>query len=175
MTFFDSTIVWAKGEAFEMLVLAVAGVAVLLTAGLLWKFGTTPVGNALPAPLVVVAMIFILSGIGGYVTSPGKIAEFEVAYEESPVAFITAEKTRVENFDVIYRYTIVGAGLAFFAAILVFSLTLNPIARAVAVALVAIGLAGLVIDMFSKERAVAYEFAIDTELARINEASRDPE
>ncbi len=169
MSFLDHTMIWAKGEAFEMLLLALAGTLLLAAAGLLWKLAPTPVGQALPIPLSVVAMIFVAAGIVGTFGNSGQLAKYESAYEQSPISFVHAEKARVEQFEDLYAYTIIGAAIAFAAAIVMFKLSENETLRAIAIALVVIGLSGLVIDMFSKERAMTYAQAIDAEIVRLNE------
>jgi len=168
MGFLDHTMIWAKGEAFEMSLLVLAGTLLLAMAGLLWKLAPTPVGQALPIPLSVVAMLFIVAGIVGTSGNSSRLDEYESAYEQSPARFVHAEKVRVKKFEALYTYTIIGAAIAFAMAIVMFKLSENETMRAIAVTLVLVGLSGLVIDMFSKERAKTYEQAIDAETVRLN-------
>ena len=76
---------------------------------------------------------------------------------------------RVESFEAIYRYTLIGTAMAFTVALCLFAKSESPTLRGIAVALVLLGFSALVIDMFSKERAVVYEQAIDAEIKRLNE------
>ena len=156
-----------------MSVLALAGAVLLLIAGLIWKLASTPVGQALPIPLAVVAMIFIVAGLVGIFGTPNKLAQYESAYEQSPTSFVHAEKARVKTFEALYTYTIIGAAIAFAAALVMFTLSDNVTMRAIAVALVLIGFSGLVIDMFSQERATAYEQAIDVEMMRLKQMTNN--
>ena len=169
LNFLDHTILWAKSESFEMSLVAMAGTMLFLFAGVIWKTALTPVGQALPAPLSVAAAIMLIAGVSGILGHPNKIAQYEMAYQESPTDFVFSEKSRVEKFDAIYKYTIIGAAIAFFAAIVIFAFNSSPTLRAIAVVFVLLGLAGLVIDMFSQERAREYSNAIDLEVLRINE------
>ncbi len=173
MNFIDHTVIWAKGEAFEMSLLVLAGALLLVIAGLLWKLAPTPVGQALPIPLSVVAMIFIVAGIVNTFGNSSKLAKYESAYAQSPASFVQAEKARVKKFEDLYTYTIIGAAIAFAMAIVVFKLSGNEMLRSIAVALVLIGFSGLVIDMFSKERAATYEQAIDAEIVRLSEITNN--
>jgi len=158
-----------------MLLLALAGILLVMLAGLLWKLAPTPIGQALPIPLSVVAMIFIVPGIVGALGNSSKLAKYESAYEQSPTGFVHAEKARVKKFEDLYTYTLIGATIAFAMAIVMFKLSENETLRAIAVALVLIGLSGLVVDMFSKERATTYEQAIDAEIVRLNEIKNNPQ
>ncbi len=173
MSFLDHTMIWAKGEAFEMSLLTLAGALLLLIAGLLWKLAPTPTGQALPIPLSVAAMIFVVAGIIGTLGNSAKLAKYESAYEQSPASFVYAEKARVKKFEALYTYTIIGAAIAFAMAIVIFKLSSNETLCAIAVTLVLIGLSGLLIDMFSKERAKTYEQAIDAEIVRLNEITNN--
>ena len=173
MNFLDHTMIWAKGEAFEMSLLALVGALLLVIAGLLWKFAPTPVGQALPIPLSVVAMIFIVAGMVSTWGNSVKLTQYESMYEQSAPRFVHAEKARVRKFEDLYAYTIIGAAMAFAIAIVLFQLSENETIRAIAVTLVLIGLSGLVVDMFSKERAKIYEQAIDAEIVRLNDMASD--
>ncbi|MCY4258902.1 MAG: hypothetical protein OXC91_01380, partial [Rhodobacteraceae bacterium] len=166
-TFLDHTLIWTKGEDFEMALLVGAGLIVLIVAVLFWRLAATPISQSLPIPLVIVALLFLAVGIGGLLGSPAKIAEYTAAFEQDPEGFVHAEKDRVEGFRVLYIYTIIGAAIAFAISVLIFAFTLHPLARAIAVTMAFLGLAGLVFDMFSKERAMTYADAIDAELNRL--------
>jgi len=167
MTFLDHTLAWARGEDFEMALLAGAGLIVLMVAVLFWRLATTPVSQSLPIPLAVVALLFLAVGIGGLLGTPAKIAAYTAAFEQDPVQFMHAEKDRVEGFQTLYIGTMVGAAISFAAALLIFAFTLHPLARAIAFTIAFLGLSGLVFDMFSKERAMTYADAIDAELSRL--------
>jgi len=120
-------------------------------------------------------MIFIVPGIVGALGNSSKLAKYESAYEQSPTGFVHAEKARVKKFEDLYTYTLIGATIAFAMALVMFKLSENETLRAIAVALVLIGLSGLVVDMFSKERATTDEQAIDAEIVRLNEIKNNPQ
>ncbi len=167
MTLLDHTLAWARGEDFEMALLAGAGLIILMIAALFWRLAATPVSQSLPIPLAAVAFLFLAVGIGGLLGSPARIAAYTTAFEQDPVQFVHAEKSRVEGFEVLYAATIIGAAIGFAVALLIFAFTLHPLARAIAITIAFLGFAGLVFDMFSKERAMTYADAIDAELVRL--------
>ncbi|WP_420583670.1 hypothetical protein [Ruegeria sp.] len=175
MQFLDHTLAWARGEAFEMSLLATAGVVVLVVAGLMWRFAPTPVGQALPIPLVVVALIFLAGGLGGSIGSQDRLADYAAAFNQDPVAFVHAEKARVEAFEALYTYTLIGAAVAFAAALALFVFSEHATLRAIAVALVFLGLSALIVDMFSKERAVTYANAIEAEIEQTTSSTAESE
>lgn len=167
MGLINHTLEWAKGEALEMLIVAFAGILVLLIAIALWRFTSSAVGQALVIPLMLVAFIFLGAGVWGQVTHKEKLKAYSQAYEQDSSAFAESELKRVERFDVLYKYTIISAGLLFLFAIIAFGFSQSPILRATAVACAFIGLSGMIIDMFSKERANKYltqiNIAVDKE------------
>ena len=165
MRFLDHTIIWVKGEAFEMSVLALAGAVLLLIAGLIWKLASTPVGQALPIPLAVVAMIFIVAGLVGILGTPNKLAQYESAYEQSPTSFVHAEKVRVKTFEALYTYTIIGAG---HVHIIRLCDSARHFCSAGSYRLFRLGY-----RYVSKERATAYEQAIDVEMMRLKQMTNN--
>lgn len=156
MNLIDYTIDWHKGEAFEATLFGSFGVVVILLAILSWTLGKTPNTQALLIPLLVVGTIFISSGISGVISNQNTIKQLEQLEMTDSAAFVKAEKERVEGFQSLYLYTKIGAGIAFFLAVLLFFVTHNRHWQAIAIALVLLGLTGLVIDYFSKERADHY-------------------
>ncbi|OJY16225.1 MAG: hypothetical protein BGO98_40220 [Myxococcales bacterium 68-20] len=147
---------WARGEIFEMTLIAIAGVLVTVIGVAFWRFGATPMAKALLIPLMVLGLFFVSIGVSGYVANQRRIPAFEQAYRANPAAFARAEKTRVEGFQYMYTSTNVVAPIGFALAVAIYWLSLDPRARAAGMALVLFGLFGLVIDGFSKERADIY-------------------
>ena len=148
-----------------MLLLAAAGVIVLILAAGLWRFAPTATGQALSFPLTVVGGLFLIAGVIGYVGTDARLDAFAATYAADPAAFVQAEIQRVARFQRLYTATVIGASAAFTGAVLIFALSEHPGLRAVAVCLVLVGLTGLVIDMFSQERANRYVAAL--EFARV--------
>ncbi|MYI69489.1 MAG: hypothetical protein F4103_12350 [Boseongicola sp. SB0673_bin_14] len=173
MNFLDNTLAWARGEAFEMSLLALAGALLLAAAGALWRLAPTPAGQALPLPLAVLALVFLVAGLAGSIDATGRLEAYAAAFDRDPAAFVHAERARVEAFQSLYAWTMIGAAAAFAVAVALFALSGHATLRAVAVALALAGLSALVVDMFSKERAATYARAIEAEIERLDEAGRE--
>ena len=150
---------------FESALTASAGLLTMGIAFACWRFGGTPAARAVFIPLLAVGLLLASAGVWGYLSNQRRLVEFEQAFHESQAAFVQAEKERVEGFDSLYTFTLVLAPTCFVLATVLFWWTLNPHWRAVGIALVLIGLSGLVIDYFAQERADTYYEAIRAELA----------
>lgn len=84
------------------------------------------------------------------------MAQYQTSYLKDTVAFVHSEKTRVEGFQSLYTFTKYLASGLFTASIIIFFFLQNKNWQALAIAMVILGLSGLVIDYFSKERADIY-------------------
>lgn len=149
-----------------MTVLSAVGLALLLLAGGLWRIVATPLGQALVIPSALVALLFLSVGIFGVLSTPTKIAQYSASYEQDPSGFVQAEHDRVNGFEAIYIYTLIGAAIGFALALGIFLLTENATWRAIGIMFVFLGFSAVVIDGFSKERAAAYAAEIEIELKR---------
>lgn len=156
MDFYQHTTHWLKGELFEGTIILVFGVILLIISLLLWKFGLTANARSLVIPILVVGLLFSL-GIGSMMISNQKrIAQFDKAYQENPEAFIKSEKQRVEDFQVLYKYSVGFAALSFLLTIIAFGFFENRIFQSICIALMIIAVSLIIIDHFSKERAGIY-------------------
>ncbi|MCY3985322.1 MAG: hypothetical protein OXC72_14015 [Roseovarius sp.] len=164
MAFIDHTQIWLRGEAVDMTAVSVAGFALLLLAGGLWRFASTPLGQALVIPTTLIAVLFLGFGFYSVVSTPGQITKYTAAFDLDPSGFVQAERDRIAAFEALYRYTLIGATIAFLSALGIYVLTDHATWRAIAVAFVFLGLSGLIVDGFSKERATVYASAIDRAL-----------
>ena len=166
MSFIDHTHAWLRGEAVDMAVLSVVGVALLVLAIVLWRMVATPLGQALVIPCVLVAVLFLGSGLSGVLSAQTKIDQYSASYESDPDGFVQSEHDRVSGFDRIYAYTLIGAAVGFGLALCIFVLTDHATWRAFGIMFVFLALSALVIDGFSSERAAIYAAEIEKELAR---------
>lgn len=157
---------WARGEIFEMTIIALSGAALAIIGLASSRLGGTPLAKAMLVPLLVLGLLFLSIGVSGYATNRRRIPAFEQAYRENPAAFVLAEKERVDGFQYMYAITNVIAPISFALAVGLFWLSLNPRARAAGIGLAVFGLSGLLIDGFSKERADAYYARVLEALAR---------
>jgi hypothetical protein len=164
MPFIDHTHAWLRGEAIDMAVLAAIGLALILLAGGLWRFVTTPLGQALVIPTLLIAALFVTVGLYGCLSTPGKIAQASAAYAQDAGGFILSEQNHVAGFAQLYAYTLIGAAISFALALGIFVLTDHATWRAIGIALVFLGLSAMTIDGFSKERAAIYATQIEKAL-----------
>ncbi|BDY05262.1 hypothetical protein [Ferrimonas sp. YFM] len=165
MSFIEHTHAWVRGEGVDMAVLCGVGLLLLLVAGGLWRFVATPLGQALVIPISLIALLFLGVGVFGVVSTPAKLAQFSAAFELDPSGFVQSEQERVAGFEALYLYTLIGAAIGFALALGIFWQTQSVTWRAIGIALVVLGLAALVIDGFSKERATVYQAEIDKALS----------
>jgi len=164
MDFYQNTQDWLKGELFEGTILLISGIILLIISLILWKFGSTPNAKALIIPIMVVGLLFIL-GVGGFMVSNQKrISNFEKSYQENPKEFIESEKQRVEEFQVLYKYSVGFAAISFLLTIIAFGFVENRIFQSICIALMIISVSLIIIDHFSKERAKIYYQHILTEI-----------
>jgi len=168
MKFYNHTQNWLKGELFEGTIILITGIILIIISLLFWKFGSTPNAKALIIPLMVVGLLFTL-GIGSMMFSNQKrISNFNKSYQENPKEFIESEKQRVEDFQVLYKYSVGFAAISFLLTIIAFGFMENRIFQSVCIALMLISVSLIVIDHFSKERAKIYYQHILTEIQFFN-------
>lgn len=156
MNFYSHTSAWIKGELFEAALILSFGIATMLTAYLFWKVGTTPSSKALLLPLVITGIIYATIGGGMVVSNNKRTKEFEQTFQQDNKAFIQSEKVRVEGFQYGYVISKIVATLFFAATLLIFWTTKNSTWQGIGIGLTLFGLAGLVVDYFSQERANIY-------------------
>ncbi|RXK85488.1 hypothetical protein [Filimonas effusa] len=160
MEFIQNTINWIKGELLEASLIIAFGVITIIAAFLFWKIGTTPNAKALFLPLLVSGLIYTTIGMGMRITNPKRMVEFLQKYRENRVAFIQAEKKRVDDFQYGYTISKIVASIFLPATLLIFWFTKNPTLQGIGIGLTYFALAGLVVDYFSQERADLYYAAI---------------
>ena len=156
MDFYQNTQDWLKGELFEGTILLISGIILLIISLILWKFGSTPNAKALIIPIMVVGLLFIL-GVGGFMVSNQKrISNFEKSYQENPKEFIESEKQRVEEFQILYKYSVGFAAISFLLTIIAFGFVENRIFQSICIALMIISVSLIIIDHFSKELSLIH-------------------
>jgi hypothetical protein len=164
MDFLQQTINWVKGEIFEAIIIGSFGLLTIICSLLLWKFGETPNAKAAIIPLAIVGIFFLAVAIWGIASNNKRLPQYTEAFINDKTEFVKSEKKRVEDFQYLYKMTIIIASVGFAIAICFFLFTNNHILKAIGLALIILGLAGLIIDYFSKERADTYYKAITNEM-----------
>jgi hypothetical protein len=156
MNIIEHSIAWAKGEQFEGMCIAIAGVLSLLLAGLLWKYGTTINAKSLIIPTMVFGVLFALMGSYMVYSNGQRQTEFQQAYEFNSEQFINSEKQRVEDFQFMYPTSLAISAVCFLITLIAFVWSKNPNFHAIGILLSVFGLSLIIIDYFSKERASIY-------------------
>ena len=156
MSMLEHSAYWYKGEIFEATIIAIAGSLLLVVSLIFWKFGKTPNAQAIVIPLTAVGLLLTLTGVFMASSNAKKLKIITASKIENQKNFIQSEKQRVENFQPLYTYTKISAGICFTLAIVLFFVSENRYWQAIAIGLILIGGSGLTIDYFSKERANIY-------------------
>jgi len=164
MDFINHTTNWVKGEIFEATIIGSFGLLTIICSLLLWKLGETPNSKAVIIPIAVVGIFFLATAISGISSNNKRLHQYTEAFNKDKAEFVKSEKKRVEDFQYLYKMTIVIASISFLLAICAFTFTHNATLRAIGIALAIFGITGLVIDYFSKERADNYYKEITTEI-----------
>lgn len=160
MELYQHAINWSKGEIFEGKLLLIFGLVTLIGGILFWKVGGTAASKAMLYPLVVTGFLFSVISVGLIYNNHKRIPQYSVAYHENQEVFASSEKARVENFISWYpvsRNILMVVALGAFA---LYYFWPAPLARAIAMTVLYIVVAGFFIDHFSEERGRTYYEAI---------------
>jgi hypothetical protein len=156
MKFVEYSIQWAKGEQFEGMWIAIAGILTLIVTFLLWKIGTSVNAKSLVIPSLVLGVLFTLMGSYMVYSNGQRQVAFQQAYEADNNQFLSAEKKRVEDFQFLYPTSLAISTVCFFVTLVTFVWSKNPNFHAIGITLSVFGLSLIIIDYFSKERATFY-------------------
>jgi len=166
MDFLSHSIAWIKGEIFEASLFGAFGLLVIMGSLAFWKFGNTPNAKAVIIPFALVGLFCVAAAISLFISNNKRLAEYPAAYQRNKVEFVLSEKKRVEDFQYLYKMTVIIAAFCFAIGIAFFLFTNNHTFKAIGLALIFFGFIGLFVDYFSKERADIYYKNITTEIER---------
>ena len=152
----QNTINWYNGEIFEGKFILGFGFFLILTALLFYFLGNTPSAKALLIPMLVISIIFSITGANMIRSNGKQKQEIAKKYEQNPKEFVKAEIKRVVDFQYLYPMSITISLACFLIAIALLYFTQNVNLKAIAISLILFGMAFAVIDYFSKERAIIY-------------------
>lgn len=164
MDFLHHTINWIKGEIFEATIYGSFGLLTIICSLMFWIFGTTLNSKGVIVPFALVGIFFLFTAISGILTNNKRVREYTNAYHLNKLEFVLSEKKRVEDFQYLYKMTLVIASVSFAVSLSFFYFSDNYLLKAAGLALILFGMTGLVIDYFSKERADTYYEKIRIEL-----------
>lgn len=156
MDLFAHSTHWVKGEIFEGIAIIVSGLLTFIVGLLLWQYGTTPNSKTLIIPSLIVGFLFVLMGFSMVFSNRKRLPEMEIAYYHDPTEFARIEKQRVEDFQILYTISLTVSTVCFVLTFLFFWFTKSETLYATGIALSIFGVALIVIDYFSKERASIY-------------------
>ena len=164
MTFFKHTEEWFKGEAFEAWMLVIFGTLLVILALYFWKFGHSPTARVLVVPFLVVGLFWGIAAGAGIIRNKARVEAFRAEHEKAPADFVESEKKRVEGFLGWYRPLLIGWSVLMLVGLALFNFWGGNLGRAVGLAVILFGVAGLMVDHTSEHNARAYH-------AEINKAS----
>jgi ABC-type Fe3+-siderophore transport system permease subunit len=128
------------------------------------EVGETPNCKVVIIPLATIGILLLTISVGGFVSNNKRLPQYTEAFNKDKTEFVKSKKKIVEDFQYLYIMTIIIASVGFAIAIYFFQFTNNHILKAIGLALIILGLAGLIIVYFSKGRADTYYKAITTEM-----------
>lgn len=156
MHFTDHTLNWIKGELFESKMIIAFGIVTILAGIMFLRVGTTPAAKALVLPLLITGLVYAAIGGNMLYSNQKRIKELPGKFQVNETTFVQMEKQRVESFQYQYKISKAVATVFFISTVIIFWVTKNPTWQAVAIGLSLFGLAGLIVDYFSEERAGIY-------------------
>jgi mannose/fructose/N-acetylgalactosamine-specific phosphotransferase system component IIC len=152
----ENTLNWYKGEIFEGKLILLFGLVTVILALMFRLWSSTPNAKALLIPVMVAGLLFTIIGASMAFSNQKKIPTVVQSFGENKATFFESEKKRVEDFQYLYPLSMVISVICFLVAAYFLGFTKNVYLHATAIALAWIGVAFMVIDYFSKERAAIY-------------------
>lgn len=157
MEFIEYTRKWFEGEIFEDYAMMVAGIVTIVLTFAVLRFGSSDAARGIWIPMLLAGLLLSAGGLSLAINNQHRIAQFTKQYQEQPVKeFVQSEKARVDGFMSIYPMTIAVAAVLFVVGTCLFAFCSVNWVRGTSLVLIYLGLAGLVIDYFSKARALIY-------------------
>jgi len=156
MDFIEHTAHWVKGEIFEGSMVLLSGVLTLVCSVLVWHFGTTVNSKSLVLPFFIISVLFVAMGVSMVYSNNKRLPEMKEMYQQNATEFIQKEKNRVEEFQILYPISLAVSSICFIITLAFFWFSKNETLYATGIVLSLFGVALLVIDYFSKERATIY-------------------
>jgi hypothetical protein len=164
MTFFQHTERWFRGEAFEAGMLVIFGALLVVLALYFWKFGHAPTARALVIPFLVVGLFWGIAAGIGIVRNTARLEQYRAEHDKDPTEFVQSEKKRVEGFFGWYRPLLIGWSALIIVGLSLFNLWGGNLGRAIGLAVILFGVAGLMVDHTSEHNARGYLDEINTAL-----------
>jgi hypothetical protein len=168
MTFFQHTERWFKGETFEGGMLVIFGSLLVILALYFWRFGHTPTARVLVIPFLVVGLFWGIAAGAGVIRNTSRLEAFRAEHDKAPTEFVQSEKERVEGFLGWYRPLLIGWSTLIIIGLGLFNFWGGNLGRAIGLAVILFGVAGLMVDHTSEQNARAYH----AEIAKTSKTSQ---
>lgn len=149
---------WAKAELVSTSFFMIVGIVFILTSFGFWQYGKTDLARAYIIPILIAGIFLLIIGVGLFTTNKGRIAQFDIDYNNNAIEFIQKELNRVESTLKEYK-TVVFTAIPVIIIIcaLVIYLVSNPVWRASMVAaMLMLGII-LFIDGLAHARILDYQ------------------
>jgi hypothetical protein len=148
---------WAKAELFSTPFFILFGLVFLTMSLGFWQLGKTDIAKAYVIPSLVAGLLLVIVGAGLYYTNTMRITQFEAAYQQDAVAFVTSEIERAESTLKEYKNVVFTAIPLIIAACALLLLFMNtPLWRASLISAMAMLVVILVIDGAAQARISDY-------------------
>ena len=149
---------WTKAEMISSSFFALFGMLFVVASYCFWQFGKTETAKAYLIPLLVVAGLLLVLGIGLVISNQLRLGQFPDAYQADAAAFIASEITRVDKTVNGYEralYLVLPIITLISAALLLFVRT--PIWQASLICIIAMMAVILIIDSNANARLGVYQ------------------
>lgn len=157
---------WAKAELISTPFFILFGVVFMAASLGFWQVGKTDLAKAYIIPTLVAGALLLIIGLGLFFTNKSRITQFEKAYQEDPLTFVTSELERADATLKEYKNVVfTGIPIIIVICALVLFFVNTPIWRAsiittiamLAVILLIDGLAHARIDNYNQQLLKAQE------------------
>ena len=136
--------------------LVIFGVLVTLLALYFWKLGNTPTSRVLVIPFLVVGFFWAIVPGAGLFRNKVRLEAFRAEHKKDPAAFVESERKRVEGFMGWYRPLTIGWAVLLVVGLGLFHFWGGNLGRAIGLAVILFGVAGLMVDYTSEQNAHKY-------------------
>lgn len=153
---------WAKAEMFSTTFFIIAGLVFVAASIGLWQLGRSDLARAYIIPMSVAGAMLMTIGFGLFFTNKARAANFPIAYQEDPAAFVQSEISRVD--DTLHEYqTVVFKAIPIIiiiAAVLIISLS-SPLWRAISITSITMLIVIMLIDGMAHARIENYRTQLE--------------
>ncbi|WP_038030041.1 hypothetical protein [Thermonema rossianum] len=157
MEIIKTSIEWARNEVFSSAFFILFGALFLSASAGFWQLGKTDLAKAYVVPTLIAGTLLLVIGIGLVFSNQRRLATFEEAYRQNPVAFVESEIVRTEKTIKEYQNVVFTAiPIIIIVAALCIIFINGATWRASMIITIAMMSVILIIDSNAKQRMEAY-------------------